>query len=124
MRTPARTPRVVPEFYPLPAAHNRGILRWLLLIFHVIPFAVVVFIYPTIAEQLHSLIDRNLIQLGLGVWCGLILLHFTLVALLDLRETLQYGWRERRRRVAYRKQHGSHQFKVWSPPEVQEVSRD
>lgn len=90
-----------PDLIPMPRQQRRGIVRWVLLIIHVIPFAVLIFGYPLIYEQFPDVMEDNLIKLLIPAWSGLILLHLLLAAFLDMREGLVYGRREKQRRSLY-----------------------
>lgn len=92
-----------PDLIPMPSQHQRGIVRWILLFMHVVPFAALVIAYPVVYEQMPELFEDNQIKLLIPAWAGLILLHFLLVAFLDVREGVVYGRREKQRRALYLK---------------------
>lgn len=90
-----------PDFFPTPSSPERGIVRWLWLAFHAILFAGVVFGYPWLLDTFPEIFASNIVWMGLPVWCGLLLLHLVLVALIDVREGFIHGRRERQRRKQF-----------------------
>lgn len=64
-----------------------------MLAFNVLPFALVILLYPS----LESMLANSVIRLGLLIWACLIVLHLAIVALVDFRESIQFFQRERAR---------------------------
>ena len=92
-----------PNFQPRPPRPQRGIVRWILLFIHMMPFIALVFVYQSLSLSEPDVFSGNLIWLGILAWGLLILAHFALVILLELREAMIFAARERRRRQYYQK---------------------
>ncbi|MFW5692295.1 MAG: hypothetical protein ACOCX3_02975 [Chloroflexota bacterium] len=87
-----------PRFYPMPSRRKRGVLRWLLLGLHLLPFVLIVAFYPSISDSIADIRTANLVRLGLPVWALVLILHLLIVCVLDVREGILFGRRERQRR--------------------------
>lgn len=88
------------NFVPMPGRRKRGVLRWLLLAFNTLPFALIILLYPA----LESFFANSFLRLVLLTWACLIVLHMIVVAAIDLRESLAFSQRERERRRMIRTQ--------------------
>jgi hypothetical protein len=99
-----------PIFYPMPEARRRGIGRWVLLALHALPFAVVVFAYPTLEELYPDIFATNAARILIPCWAGVMIFHVLLAALLDVREGTRVARRERERREQFIRQHRRQQF--------------
>jgi hypothetical protein len=93
------------NFHPMPPRAKRGILRWILLFFHALPFVGLVFAYSTLAESAPAIFSGSLPWLIILIWAIVLLAHLLLVILLELREGIVFSFRERRRRKHYEAMH-------------------
>ena len=92
-----------------PPEVKRGTLRWILLWVHAVPFAIVVFAYPILEANNPDVILNNLTWPLLSGWGLLLVAHLIIVALLDLRESIVFTRRERRRRREYQAMRAQYQ---------------
>ncbi len=93
------TPKTDPAtFYASPSRRRRTILRWLVYLVHLIPFAGVVFFYPELQAQVPQLFAENIARFALPAWGGVVVIHFLIVALLDLREGVVFARKDRKYR--------------------------
>lgn len=111
-----------PQFYAMPTKHKRSTLRWVLLALHAIPFAALIFAYPSLLERYPHILNDNLVKLAIPAWAGLLILHLLLASVLEIRENAVYERRERERRQAFQQaRHNNTQdsrpFVPWTPPE-------
>lgn len=88
-------------FLPIPTQKQRGIFRWVLMLFHGLLFAGVVFGYPLLLDLAPDVFDDNIARLGIPVWGLLVVAHVVLVAMIDVREGIVQARRDRRRRQEY-----------------------
>lgn len=93
--------RPAPAFRMPPPEVKRGTFRWILLLIHAIPFAFVVFAYPEFELRYADVLYNNITWPLLSVWALLLIAHLVIVALLDVRESVVFTRRERRRRREY-----------------------
>lgn len=88
----------------MPTERKRGTLRWWLLFFHAVLFAVVVFAYPSLIENDPVRFTDSNLWLALTAWGVLIVAHLVVVALLDMMEGVRRTRRDRIRRREYEQQ--------------------
>jgi len=93
--------RPAPAFRMPPPEVKRGMLRWILLLIHAVPFALVIFVYPELQLRIPDVLYNNITWPLLSGWALLLIAHMVVVILLDLRESVVYSRRERRRRREY-----------------------
>ncbi|PJF21575.1 MAG: hypothetical protein CUN56_10360 [Phototrophicales bacterium] len=81
------------SFVPMPSKRKRGVLRWVIFAVHMLPFALIILLYPT----LEALFANTMLRLGMLSWGMLVVLHLIIVSVLDFRENIQFYRRERAR---------------------------
>lgn len=71
-----------PEERKIPR-YDRRITLWLLMLLHVLAFALVTGNYARLVEQLPDIFATNEARLGLPLWAGIVAAHWLLTLLFD-----------------------------------------